>query len=169
MTDDDDGGDATGAGTTPRGFAIYADLTDSYGHQVVVQQSSSADFDACWVFCYPGSGDVHGSPSPHLSVPQARAVRDALSAFISQHEMGDKLVAVHITAPGSVVVVEVPAAWSASEAQREQTRIIRNVAKTEAPTHVIVVRGSGDASAAESNESNDEAEGLEELEAVAAG
>lgn len=71
-------------------------------------------------------------------------------------------MAVHITEPGHVIIVEVPAAWTASEAQREQSRIIRNVAKTEAPTHVIVVRGSGSAGASAEDDE------LEELELAAA-
>jgi hypothetical protein len=47
-----------------------------------------------------------------------------------------------ITDPGKVVIVEVPVNWTPSEAQREQSRITRNVQKSEAPVHVVVVRGA---------------------------
>jgi hypothetical protein len=74
-------------------------------------------------------------------------------------------MAVHITAPGSVVIVEVPAAWTEREAQREQSRVLRNISKVAAPTHVIVVRGSGSAGDAADD---DDADALEELEASVA-
>jgi hypothetical protein len=47
-----------------------------------------------------------------------------------------------ITDPGKVVIVEVPVNWTPREAQREQTRVARNIIKTGAPVHVIVVRGA---------------------------
>lgn len=47
-----------------------------------------------------------------------------------------------ITEPGKVALVEVPVNWTPSEAQREQTRVTRNIQKSGAPIHVVVVRGA---------------------------
>lgn len=72
---------------TERGFSIYADFTDRYGHRVRVQQSSLATEDCAWIFCNRGERDPEGyEPSPHLTVEQARLVRDALSEFIAEFE-----------------------------------------------------------------------------------
>lgn len=71
---------------TPRGFTIYDELTDRYGHKVRVQESSLATEACAWVFCDRNDGDEPGfEPSPHLTVAQAIRVRDALSAFIAEH------------------------------------------------------------------------------------
>lgn len=70
--------------TTERGFTIYDDFTDTYGTQIRVQKSSSASGPRCWIFTYPAAGN--GAASPHLDVEQAKRVRDALDAFIREHE-----------------------------------------------------------------------------------
>lgn len=96
---------------TPRGFAVYAEFTDTYGSEVKVQQSSSASGPRVWIFAnHPSirghlSLDVQGrlltagfrtdlhlaelgaalEPSPHLNVEQARQVRDALDTFIREN------------------------------------------------------------------------------------
>jgi hypothetical protein len=97
--------------TTPRGFGIYAKLTDSHASIVRVQQSSAADAPHVWIFADHADqgraslerflarfgGRLDGidlnelaaflTPSPHLTVDQAKRVRDALDEFIREHEM----------------------------------------------------------------------------------
>lgn len=77
---------------TSRGFAIYDMLTDRYGHDVRVQQSSLATEDCVWIFCDRNEEfDTPGfEPSPHLTVAQAARVRDALSAFIAEYGGSDE-------------------------------------------------------------------------------
>lgn len=65
---------------TPRGFAIYAEFVDSYGSTVRVQESSSASGPHAWIF---QENAEEGVDTPHLNVPQAQALRDALDEFIS--------------------------------------------------------------------------------------
>jgi hypothetical protein len=69
--------------TTPRGFAVYDQLTDTYGSVIRVQQSSAATEPCCWIF----AAQSNGGAAPHLNVEQAKRVRDALDAFIA--EAGD--------------------------------------------------------------------------------
>lgn len=56
-------------------------------------------------------------------------------------EIKGKMTVHIIEGDNKVAVVEVPAAWTASEAQREQTRVSRNIAKYGTPLHAVVVRG----------------------------
>ena len=74
---------------TPRGFKVYAELTDTYGSNVQVQESSSAEGPRVWIFADSGlqSG---GNASPHLDVAQAKRVRDALGMFIRDHGGDDE-------------------------------------------------------------------------------
>jgi hypothetical protein len=94
---------------TSRGFTVYAEFTDSYGSRIRVQESSSAEGPRVWVFADHAEPPalpekfarrLHGvdldelaaflEPSPHLDVEQARRLRDALDAFITEHgEDGD--------------------------------------------------------------------------------
>jgi len=69
--------------TTPRGFAIYDQLSDTHGNEVRIQQSSSADHDAVWIFC----GSDSDYQTPHLTTEMAIRVRNALDAFIAEHPM----------------------------------------------------------------------------------
>lgn len=90
---------------TPRGFAIYATLTDVSGRTIRVQQSSLATEDAVWIFAgghrpalpekfrarLAGLSEQEVnelaaflSPSPQLNAAQAAKVRDALSAFLAE-------------------------------------------------------------------------------------
>jgi hypothetical protein len=70
--------------TTERGFVIYDEFTDTHGTGIRVQESSSAEESRCWIFA---DGTARGtSGAPHLNVEQAKRVRDALDAFISEHE-----------------------------------------------------------------------------------
>lgn len=66
---------------TERGFADYAEVEDSYGQKVTVRQSSAAGEDAVWVFCEKIEGT---SGTPHLSVENAREIRDGLNRFIRE-------------------------------------------------------------------------------------
>ena len=70
--------------TTERGFTVYDQFTDMYGHDVRVQESSSAEGARAWIFCSKG-GSPQEKASPHLDVEQAKRVRDALDAFIGEH------------------------------------------------------------------------------------
>ena len=70
--------------TTGRGFAVYDEFTDTYGSTVIVQESSSPEGARVWIFCRHG-GFPQKASEPHLNVEQARRVRDALDAFISEH------------------------------------------------------------------------------------
>ena len=70
--------------TTPRGFVIYDEFTDTYGNSVHVQESSSAEGARVWIFCNDGGFPDEAVPA-HLDVAQAKRVRDALDAFISEH------------------------------------------------------------------------------------
>jgi hypothetical protein len=63
---------------TPRGFAMYADLRDSYDNRIRVQESSAASGEFCWVFV----GDPGGSYGVHLDVKSACVIADALLSFI---------------------------------------------------------------------------------------
>jgi len=98
---------------TERGFTIYDQFTDSYGHPVRVQESSNAIGAHVWIFAEPDRDYLkpeeralfaaHGidphelgcrlSASPHLDVEQAERVRDALDAFI--FEVKDMLSGEH--------------------------------------------------------------------------
>lgn len=72
-----------------QGYPAYADFVDLYGSRVRVQFSSRAFHPACWVWVKaerPGSGGVREHGSGHLTLPQAVALRDGLTAFIAQAE-----------------------------------------------------------------------------------
>ena len=63
---------------TERGFTIYDEFADSYGGRIRVQESGAAMEPRCWIF-------IDGNPGvPHLNVEQAKRVRDALDAFITE-------------------------------------------------------------------------------------
>lgn len=82
-----------------RGLVEFAEIVDSYGHRVRVQSSSAIpctqdddDGRPCvWIFAEDQEGNsathhaLHGwsGVSPHLTVSQARDVRDALSDFLA--------------------------------------------------------------------------------------
>ena len=72
--------------TTERGFTTYDDFTDTHGNRVWLQTSSSAKGPCVWIFAtgQPASG----STSPHLDVEQAKRLRDALGAFITEEGNG---------------------------------------------------------------------------------
>ena len=73
----------TGRSTTERGFTIYDEFTDTCDQPVRVQESSIATGDRVWIFTgHPGE-DGSGA---HLDIEQAKRVRDALDAFISENQ-----------------------------------------------------------------------------------
>lgn len=95
--------------TTGRGFGIYDEFTDTYGSQVKIQESSSAEGPRVWIFAshaqvdqYLSQGERDDlallgfrnldelaaklSPTPHLDVAQARRVIAALTAFITEQD-----------------------------------------------------------------------------------
>ena len=66
---------------TDRGFETFIELTDTHGQRVVVRESSADPLEHVWIFCGP-PGTI--SPSPHLNAEQARAVAEALMAFVEK-------------------------------------------------------------------------------------
>lgn len=70
---------------TPRGFAVYAEFRDSYGNDVRVQKSSNAEMDAILIFTNKAGENHARAASPHLTVEQAKLVRDALTEFINEY------------------------------------------------------------------------------------
>ena len=71
--------------TTDRGFTVYDEFTDKYGSKIRVQESSIATEPCCWIFADAASS-MAATTQPHLTVEQAKRVRDALDAFIQEHE-----------------------------------------------------------------------------------
>ncbi len=76
---------------TKRGFRIYGEFIDTYGNDIRIQQSSSAEKHCVWIFserngesvvCHLGQWQSY---SPHLDVKQAKKLITALQRFI-----GDK-------------------------------------------------------------------------------
>lgn len=69
---------------TDRGFAIYDEFVDRYGSEVRVQKGSLASEPTVWIFakCH---ADACGPDAAHLTVEQAKRVRDALDAFIAEN------------------------------------------------------------------------------------
>lgn len=72
---------------TPRGFDVYDEIETDYGHTIRVQQSSSAEKSAVWLFI--SDSPVTCRHNPHLTRDQARRVRDALSTFLTDTEGSD--------------------------------------------------------------------------------
>ncbi len=68
---------------TPRGFDVYTKLVDTYGSEVRVQKSSSADLAAVWIFCH---NKTDKEMAPHLSPSQARQIAAALNEFADENE-----------------------------------------------------------------------------------
>lgn len=75
---------------THRGFLIFGEVeSDRYGAKIAVQESSIVGEGCCWVFTYDteetkrrGIKDLQ----PHLTMEQAKIIRDALSDFIELEE-----------------------------------------------------------------------------------
>lgn len=67
------------------GFTVYDEFTDTYDARVRVQQSGSAPGPRVWIFAKAGDDSY---TAPHLDIAQAKRVRDALDAFIAEHDAG---------------------------------------------------------------------------------
>lgn len=72
-----------------RNLGRYAKFTDSYGAEVKVSQSSSAEGPHVWIFVKGGGANdpnhhAHepGGAAAHLTQKQATLVRDALSEWL---------------------------------------------------------------------------------------
>jgi hypothetical protein len=78
------------ASYSSRGFACYARLTDSYGADVQVNESSAATIEGedrgPWVWIMiTGGGITDNEGSAHLDIRDAVKVRDALTEFIDEN------------------------------------------------------------------------------------
>lgn len=92
---------------TSRGFGRYANLIDSYGAKVRVQQSSAASDDYVWIFIDGGNANrdydaekaanqgqdeydpdryVYTGAATHLCLNDAKAIRDSLTNWINDIE-----------------------------------------------------------------------------------
>lgn len=86
-----------------RGMYDYAKIVDTYGRDVVVRQSSSADAPRVWIFCTKDDKDCvfhlgeWQSCSPHLGVREAKMLRDALDQFINDQKEHAAGLAAHTT------------------------------------------------------------------------
>lgn len=71
-----------------RGFASYGDeVGTTYGHRVRIQESSAAEYDACWMFIEKEEPEFNGQlpacdVGVHLNLEQAVAIRDRIDAWI---------------------------------------------------------------------------------------
>jgi hypothetical protein len=71
--------------TTDSGLTVYDEFTDTYDHEVRVVESSASGETCCWIVA-GATMTAGGRPaSAHLNVEQAKRVRDALDAFISEY------------------------------------------------------------------------------------
>lgn len=100
-----------------RGLGVYGEpLRDTYGKtEIVVQDSSAAMYDACWLRLegeahldedaeiiehtpatvfqgrrIPATRLIDGDISAHLDLPRAKALRDMLGHWIMLHDDGDE-------------------------------------------------------------------------------
>ena len=67
-----------------RGFLEFCRLVDDYGAEVVVKESSADPLDRAWIFIEGGAlGRSDGNNgSAHITVRNAKQIRDALDAWI---------------------------------------------------------------------------------------
>lgn len=73
--------------TTPRGFAIYAEFTDSHNHSIRVQESSSV-YGGIWIFTSDKDGNCE---PPHLSIDNAKTLIQALQEAIEHQEKSTRI------------------------------------------------------------------------------
>jgi hypothetical protein len=101
---------------TERGFNVYLDTEDTYGHSVRVQESSKACEHCVWIFCSRGTGvETDDSPQPHLNRKQAREVARALLRFSRGGRPARK--APRFTAEERMVLKEIVEAVAAGASQ----------------------------------------------------
>lgn len=67
---------------TQRGFIIFGRVKDTKDCEVRIQESSSAEEYACWIFCTSDDPNYQ-HPNPHLNVEQAKEVIKLLQEFIN--------------------------------------------------------------------------------------
>lgn len=73
---------------TNRGFAVYTELTDTYGNQVRVQKSSSFS-KRCWIFVDNKDTEEEvrlKAPAAHLDSKQAIQIAKALVRFAKSNK-----------------------------------------------------------------------------------
>jgi hypothetical protein len=80
----------TSFGVTDRGLRHYDPIPTDYGHEVRIYESSSAEAPHLWLSVeLTPEGGQHGllpqEATAHLTLDQARAIRDALDAAIDGH------------------------------------------------------------------------------------
>lgn len=66
--------------------AVYTSIVDRLSQPVRIERSPLATEPAVWITCEEGAGTGCNDPKPLLGVEDARALRDALDAFISEHD-----------------------------------------------------------------------------------
>jgi hypothetical protein len=87
---------------TSRGFTIYAEIPDSHGNTLRVQESSATGDERSpgWLWLFVDESSERQAdreewerrmgrraiPAPHLSLDQVRALRAALDAFLIDYE-----------------------------------------------------------------------------------
>jgi len=69
---------------TERGFVVYDQFEDKYGTQVRVQQSSAASEPCVWIFANEQGKKGYGAA--HLTIEQAKRIRNALDDFVQEHQ-----------------------------------------------------------------------------------
>lgn len=86
----------TPIGQTERGFYDFAKFTDTYGNEVTVRESSSAEGAHLWIFVdgevhlqekphpHPGIpfGVAKASASTHMNLEQVEVMRDAFTEYL---------------------------------------------------------------------------------------
>jgi hypothetical protein len=77
----------TGFEVTGRGFRHYEPIKTDYGHVVRVYESSAAKGPCLWLAVELDQGLPMEPGTAHLTLEQATAIRDALSAAIDGHWM----------------------------------------------------------------------------------
>ena len=70
-----------------RGFLEFCHITDDYGAEVVVKESSADPLDRAWIFIEGGALNKNDG-SAHITVRHAEQIRDALDAWIKTQRGG---------------------------------------------------------------------------------
>jgi hypothetical protein len=65
---------------------VYAELIDRLRQPLRVERAPLATEPAVWISCEEGDDAGPNEPKPLLTVADARIVRDALHAFIVEHD-----------------------------------------------------------------------------------
>jgi Trm5-related predicted tRNA methylase len=66
------------------GPRLYGEITTRYGHTILVKESSFADEPRAWLFIT--DSPTSKEHAPHLSIEDAKALRDALDQFVTMAE-----------------------------------------------------------------------------------